>query len=280
MLEIFKFEAMTTPCELQLYTPKKDLATSCAKEILHELKRLEAKYNYFDKNSYLSSLNERKSNILDFETKSLLQRAKQYYKKTNGVFDITVATIKELYKLTSLEELAKQKEKLLPYVGCERFLIKKDKLYFDNEFTKIDLGGFVKEFAVDRAVSIVKKYKIKSALINFGGDIYALGLKPNNEKFKIGIKNPLKKEENLFFIELCNQALTTSASYERNYSIEDKNYSHIISKENKEEEILSSSVVSNSCVECGVYSTSLMIDKSLKTSNKTYLINKDLEVIS
>lgn len=259
---------MTSPCEVILFSPTKSKADETAKAILNEAKRLEKKYNYYDPTSYLSSINSRQNSKLDMESKSLFQRAKLYYKATNGIFDITVATLKDLYTThQTTKELEAQKSALLSYVGCEHFAIKKDKLYFDNIFTKIDLGGFVKEYAVDRAVAIVKKNKIKSALINFGGDIYAFNKKPNGEKFKVGIKDPKDQTKHVKFFEIENQALTTSASYERNYQIEDHSYSHIISKEDSNNIPLSATVISNSCVESGVYSTSLMIDKSLKAPN-------------
>jgi thiamine biosynthesis lipoprotein len=47
-------------------------------------------------------------------------------------------------------------------------------------------------------VAIVKKRKITSAIINFGGDIYAHGKKPNEDKFKIAIKNPKDKNNNFY----------------------------------------------------------------------------------
>jgi len=122
------------------------------------------------------------------------------------------------------------------------------------------LGGFVKEFAVDQAVKILKKEKISSALVNFGGDIYALGSKPNGEKFSIGIKNPLKPSEYLTSVKLSNQALTTSASYERNYEVEGKSFSHIISATNLQKKVLSVTVVASSVLEAGVFSTALSLN--------------------
>ncbi len=268
---------MTSPCEIILFCDTKPKADNTAKAILNEAKRLEKKYNYYDPHSFLSLLNFRKEQILDSESKTLLQRAKLYYKQTNGIFDITIATIKDLYtteKTTKI--LEEKKEQLLAYVGCEHFDIKKNKLYFDNAFTKIDLGGFVKEYAVDRAVSIIKKQKIKSALINFGGDIYALGKKPNGAVYKIGIKNPQDPKQHSKYVTLYNQALTTSASYERNYHIEDKIYSHIVSKEQTSNTPSSVSVISCNCVESGVYSTALMIDKTLKTKNTVIIIDEEI----
>ena len=270
---IYHFTAMTTPCEVILYSDTKMKADKVAQDILKEVKRLEKKYNYYDATSFLSQINLRHVSELDIETKTLLSRAKQYYKITSGIFDITLATIKELYKSnTEIDELEKEKEKLLLFVGCEHFSIKRNKIIFDNLFTKLDLGGFVKEYAVDQSIKIVKKHKIRSAMINFGGDLYVLGKKPNGQKFSVGITDPNDSTKHAHFIELENQALTTSASYERNYQIEDGVYSHILSKTVASSTSLSVSVISSNCVESEVFSTALMIDPTIQHNHQTIII--------
>ena len=264
---------MSTPCELIVYAKEKATADNSAMAVLNETKRLEKKYNYFTNDSLISSINNRQTNTIDSETKSILQRAKQYYTATNKTFDITIATIKDLYKNEKdISILQEKKKKLLKYVGCEHFSLKKDKIIFDNDYTKIDLGGFVKEYAVDRAAFILKKHKINAALINYGGDIYALGKKPDGSKFKVGIKDPNDRSNYAKEVELENQALTTSASYERNYTIQEKTFSHIISKEETNSSPNSVTVISNNCVESGVYSTSIMIDESIQTNNQTIIL--------
>jgi len=264
---------MSTPCELSLFTTTKSQADGIAKAILSETKRLEKKYSYYTSDSLLSQINSRQTQLLDSETKELLSRAKKYYKLTNGLFDITVATLKELYRnLQNEEQLQSELKRLKPFVGCEHFRIQRDKIVFDNPYTKIDLGGFVKEYSVDRAVKILKKHKIQSALVNYGGDIYALGKKPNGEKFSIGIKNPYTLNGFITNVEIEDEALTTSASYERNYTIGSQTYSHIISTDVKSSVPSSVSVVSSNCVESGVYSTSMMIDKDLVTTHKVIIL--------
>ena len=263
---------MTSPCELHIYCNDEVKSRHIAKKILVMAKELEHKYNFYNPNSYLSALNQRKTNTLDVQTKNLLTRAKLFYNKTNGIFDITMGTLTKSRKLTTVEQVEKEMKRLTPFVGVEHFKIKKNKLLFDNPYTIIDLGGFVKEFAVDQAVKILKKEKIASALVNFGGDIYALGLKPNGQSFSIGIKNPLNPKEYLTHANISNQALTTSASYERNHNIEDKNYSHIISTHELQTKVLSATVISSSVVESGVFSTALMIEPMLDCPFETILI--------
>ena len=275
MQNIFRFEAMSTPCEVHIYTHERDKAREVAKEILAATKALEQKYNYYASDSLLHLLNERKENALDAQTKDILAHAKDFYDRTNTFFDISLATIKPLYNAPTLELFYTQREALLPYVGCEHFSIKKNKLVFDNPFTKLDLGGFVKEYAVDKATQILRKRKIEAALINFGGDIYALGHKPNGEKFKIGIKDPQNPAKHLCFVELYNEAIATSAGYERNFKIEGKEFSHILSRQAMQREFTSLSVLAPSALESGVYATSLNIDASLACGYKTIKIDTD-----
>jgi len=269
---------MTTPCEVVIYHQNQTLARNIAKEILVHTKELEKKYNYFDESSLISKINQREISELDIQTKELLKNAKAFYSTTSKAFDITVATIKPLFKYENLEEFEKEKAKLFPFIGCEHFSFKKNKIIFDNPFTKLDLGGMVKEFAVDEAVKILKKRKVTSALVNFGGDLFALGKKPNGERFRIGIKNPQNPQENLTFVEICDEALTTSANYERNYTIQNKTYSHIISPIEKEPTILSATVISNTTLVSGVYSTALMINDTIQTRYKTIKINANMEI--
>lgn len=266
---LYRFEAMTTPCEVAIYTAEKGRADSVAQEILKEAKRLEKKYSFYRSDSYLSRLNRREEERLDPETKNLLQRAKRYYTLTEGVFDVTVATLKHLYREdTGKRALEEAQKALMPYVGCEHLEIRRDRLRFDNPHTRIDLGGFVKEYAVDRAAKLLKKRGIVSALVNFGGDIHAVGRRPDGGRFRVGIKDPKQPANYATFVEIENEALTTSASYERNITIEGERYSHILSKVPHANPPASVTVISPECIESGVYSTALMIDPTLKVRHK------------
>jgi len=270
---IYRYEAMSTPCEITLYAHTKHQADNTANAVLSETKRLEHKYNYYNKNSLISQINSRKIQTLDIETKSIFQRTKKYYKLTNGLFDITIATVKDLYRYEkNIEQFTQKIAILKPFIGTEHFKIQRNKIRFDNPYTKIDVGGFVKEYAVDRSITIIQNYKINSAIVNYGGDIYALGKKPDNSKFSIGVKEPLQTDKIALYVQLENEALTTSASYERNYTIESQRYSHIISNRKLQKDVNSVSVISKNCVESGVYSTSLMIDKNLFCKNKVIIL--------
>jgi len=279
---IYKFSIMTSPCEIHIFSDNKEKANKIADKIFKNSKQLEQKYNFYNPNSFLSQINQRKIDNLDVETQDILKKAESFYYKTETIFDITMGTLKQARKHKSIKEIEDESRKLLSFVGVEHFKIRKNRILFDNPYTVIDLGGFVKELAVDQAVKIVQKAKITSALINFGGDIFALGSKPNGESFMIGIKNPLNPKEYIKRVPLINQALTTSASYERYLKVEDKTYSHIIDKSPIQTKILSATVISSSAVESGVYSTALMIKPTLKVKNSIskILIDKELNILT
>jgi thiamine biosynthesis lipoprotein len=271
---------MTTSCEVQLYGTSQEKARKVASHILENAKKLEKKYNFFNPHSYLSALNRRETTTLDLQTKEVLKLAKRFYQETRGIFDVTMGTLKQSMTHKTVQEVEESKNRLSTFVGCEHFTIKRDTLVFDNPYTQIDLGGFIKEYAVDNAVKIVKKAAIHTALINFGGDIYALGLKPNGNPFKIGIKNPLKPTEYIEDVLLSNQALTTSASYARSTTIEEQNYSHIMHTTPLQKEIISVSVLSPTVLQSGIYSTALMIDPLLPLPFKKIMIDQHLNRIT
>ena len=284
-IELFKFtfESMTSPCEVLIYEKDKNKAFECFEEIKKETFLLEKKYNFYNKDSYLNKvINNRKRNkiSIDNQTYNILYTIKDLSEQTNSIFDITVGTINHWYKKNTIKELDECLLSFKYMYGSSSWFLKDKKLHFKDKETKLDLGGVIKEYAVDVAVMIIKDFNIEAALVNFGGDIYAHGLKPDNSSFSIGIKNPKKTDENLLIVNISNQALTTSASYERYKTVEDKEFSHIINKNKIEHNILSSTIISSSTLESGILSTSFMINPSceIRDEIQVVLIDEDLSI--
>lgn len=93
----------------------------------------------------------------------------------------------------------------------------------------IDLGGVAKGFAADEICLILKENKVSSALIDLGGNIFALGNKVNGKKWKIGVQNPFDKtKEYIGILHIINKSVVTSGSYERYFELNNKKYHHII----------------------------------------------------
>ncbi|KGJ94858.1 FAD:protein FMN transferase [Colwellia psychrerythraea] len=292
-----QFNCMTTPCEVQLFAADAKAAGKVARLIEKNTRRLEKKYNFFSDDSLIGKINNREQATvnIDKETHQVLSLVQTLSATTQGSFDITVGTLKQCAKQTTVAKIEACRAKLTPFIGADKWRLTENSLHFSNEYVKLDLGGVIKEFAVDQAGAIAKNENM-AALINFGGDIYVNGNKPDGSPFNVAIKNPKNPQENIAILQLSNQGLTTSAHYERSTLVEGKSYSHIInskssnskssnaSSSNTNEKkkhndkasntsaILSATVISHSVLTSGIYSTSLMVNSNL-------IIEGDINVV-
>ncbi|MDO8455049.1 MAG: FAD:protein FMN transferase [Sulfurimonas sp.] len=231
----YNFEAFTSPCELQIEIADKTLSDSVAHAIYTNAKRLENEYGFFKRSSQLTLLNNRTQNrqIVSDELAGLIHLSLFYSDKTEGTFDIAVAgTLKEASFASTLQEYNKKIDKLLPFASSTHLKINENEVIFSNNFTKIDLGGLVKEYAVDASIRMLKNAGVSSALVNFGGDVAAYGTY-NSSLWCVGVQNPDMNEQNLCEVTLNENALCTSGHSKRFYQIETERKSHIISAKPK-----------------------------------------------
>ena len=274
-----QFKAMTTPCTVDGFFKSPSDAQRCFKEIELNTLRLERKYNFYAPSSLLSKWNQRKSSKvrLDKESKAVLEQVARLSAATKGGFDISLGTLKQAVKGQDAQRVQQQMAQLKAYVGPTVWQVQGDYLHFEFAQTQLDLGGVIKEVAVDQAVAILKKYTA-AGIVNFGGDLYCLGAKPDGQNFKIGIKHPHNPQQQIAVVALCNQALTTSAHYERSITVGNTLFSHVLGMLNAD--ILSATIIADSVLEAGVYSTALLTASNFALANsvKVLLIDKNLNV--
>ena len=73
------------------------------------------------------------------------------------------------------------------HVGYQHVILnqKEGTIFFDQPGVELDLGGIAKGYAVDRAVTVLKRRGVASALLSAGGStIYALGAPPGKPAWK------------------------------------------------------------------------------------------------
>jgi thiamine biosynthesis lipoprotein len=264
-LYLYKFEAFTTPCELHIQASVKTVADDAAQIIFSQTKRLEHYYGFFRETSELYAINNRINNThtISDEFAGLIQMALFYTKMTQGVFDIALSgTLKASLKASTLENYHTLRDTLLPFASSEHILLEGNQLTFSNDFTKIDFGGLVKEYAVDQAVLQFQNLGIKSALVNFGGDIAAYGT-CHDEPWKVGIQDPNSLNLNIMEVELHNHSLCTSGHSKRFHEIERIKISHIIPSDPVFQNDNQVSILAPTTVDAGAWSTALLINPNL-----------------
>jgi len=111
----------------------------------------------------------------------LLQTAHEFYQKTDHKFDITVQPLLQLWGFYRRKQEEPDPHLLASTVnktGFQNISInwKKQTVFFQNQTVKLDFGGFIKGYALDRCVTILRSAGFKNFFINFGrSSQYGLG---------------------------------------------------------------------------------------------------------
>lgn len=218
---------MGTNVEISIYPPDEE----ALKAAFNEIKKIDNLMSIYKNDSEVSSLNRQGEMKVSPETLEVIKRALEFSRITGGAFDISCKPLIDLWKKARKEGKVPSKEeinKALSLVGYEKIILEGNLVSFKERGMEIDLGGIAKGYAVDKAIEVLKKKGIKRALINAGGDLYALGEPPEGKKWSIGIQHPRNQNELFSVIKLRDKGVATSGDYRRYYTIEGKRYSHII----------------------------------------------------
>lgn len=192
------------------------------------MEEIAAKFNSLDPSSPIYAFNRNNKPISDREILGLINKAQEVSRESDGAFDITVATLLELWGFYGKEYRIPQDQEIkdcLKKVGYQHLSIKNGELIKDNPGTEIDLGGVAKGYALAEALKVLKIQGVVSALIDAGGDVYALG-KKGRKLWRIGLRNP-RGEDLLGYMEVEDLAVMGSGDYERFFIKDGKRYHHI-----------------------------------------------------
>jgi len=213
------------------------IANSALKEAVLEIKRIEEKLSTYKEHSETNLINDNAGITpveVSEETIALIERSIKISVLTQGAFDITYGGLdkkfwnfdKEMKELPNIED-AKKAVSLINYRNIE---INKSEstVFLKEKGMRIGFGGIGKGYAADMAKKVMISMGIDSGVVNASGDMTVWGLKPEGEKWSIGIVHP--SYQNAFFskMEITNHSVATSGNYEKYVMIGGKRYSHTI----------------------------------------------------
>jgi thiamine biosynthesis lipoprotein len=189
-----------------------------------------------------------------------LKFAAEVAKWTNGIFDPTVGKAMEdlgfnQHYLTG-ESIQSSSSDSATYRDI--VLHEQDRTLYLRKPLVIDLGGVAKGFAIDLAAHEMKDFE--GFVVNAGGDLYAGGVDESGCKWKIGIQHPGHKEQIIQTIEISNEAVCTSGSYERKSPLK-AGMHHIIDPKTKQSpnELISCSVIAPYAMMADAFSTASLL---------------------
>ncbi len=79
-------------------------------------------------------------------------------------------------------------------MGYEKVILDGQTLTLPEEM-ELDLGAVGKGYAGDLTADLVKEHGLESALLNIGGNIQAVGSRPDGEDWRLAIRSPYGEGE-------------------------------------------------------------------------------------
>jgi FAD:protein FMN transferase len=100
-------------------------------------------------------------------------------------------------------------------------------LFHDGD-AHLDLGSIAKGYGVDRAAAVLRERGITSAIVEAGGDLYALGTDPAGDPWRVGIQDPNDDRALIGTVEVSDAAVATSGTYRQFFKYRGHRYHHLI----------------------------------------------------
>lgn len=234
--------AMDTYMEFTAYGKNSEKAVDAA---IEEVQKLDAMLSAENSKSEVYALNEQGNLQATDDLAELILRGKEIYQETDGLFDDTIYPVMKLwgfptgnYHVPTAAEVQKKlalvdenKVEIQTRDSDEKGRDSKEKAKFVTlgADQQIDFGGIAKGYTGQKLAELFQEYGVSSALVSLGGNIQAIGTKPDGSSWKVGIRDPKGGQQDYIgVLSVENQAVITSGGYERYFEEDGKTYIHII----------------------------------------------------
>ncbi len=262
------FNAMASPCEILVRNLDAKLIKRIAKIAMSETRRIESKYSRYIKNNLVAQMNNSRGRTvpIDSETFNLLEYAKNIHQLSDGLFDITSGALRKVWRFEKNAQPPTESEirDVLPHIGFK--LLE----YDDHSFrcpnnTEIDFGGVGKEYAVDQVSNLLRPICSESKssyLVNYGGDISAVKLDEQHQKWIVGVESASNDQQTDSIINILHGSVATSGNTKRHLQYKGKLYGHILNPKTGypiEDAPRSITTFASSCLVAGSFSSLAML---------------------
>lgn len=244
-------------------------------------------------NSELFKLNETGHLVCSDILIEGIQTGLEYSALSKGAFDITIASVNDLWSFSSAKPVLPDPDKIkteLPKVDYRNVIVNGNEVFLKNN-AKIDLGAIAKGLIADKLKEYLVSQNVHHALINLGGNILLIGGKSSSEDFSIGIQKPFANDKTpILGLKISDRSIVSTGIYERCFTLDNKFYHHILNPQTGypyENEIAGITIISKNSITADALSTTcycLGINDGLKLVNSlpdTYavFIKKDGSLI-
>jgi thiamine biosynthesis lipoprotein len=215
-----------------------EAAESAVAAAFEEMRRVEALMSRFIPTSDVSRVNQAAGAEpvqVSEEAFMLIERALEWSEASGGAFDVTIGPVVDAWGFGGDDPRVPDPDALAKAVALVSFrAIELDPVRKTVRLATpgmcLDLGGIAKGYAADRAAAVLRERGVKHALIDAGGNIVAVGSRPDGTPWHIGIRDPRGSSPTDTIgpvVEVSDAAVVTSGDYERFFIAEGQRYHHI-----------------------------------------------------
>ena len=221
-----------TVIQITLYDESK---TSCIDECFALAEKYENMFSPTVRNSDLWNINHSAGNpiIVSDETAALLRTALSYCELTNGRIDVTIESVNSLWDFHTDEGADVPADadiaEALTHVDYHALQIDGNTVTLTDPEAKITLGFIAKGYIADKMKEYLLSRDVKSAIINLGGNLLAVGSKPDGTAFSFGVQKPFDVQGTpITVLSVSDRSLVSSGVYERCFYRNNILYHHIL----------------------------------------------------
>ena len=169
--------------------------------------------------------------------------AKEMYTLTGGEVNIALGSVLSLWhdareaasvspnlaRIPSMDELTEAME----HTSIDGLIIDEENctVYLSDSEMSLDVGALGKGYAAEAARRALIDMGVSSYVLNIGGNISAIGTKPDGNAWRTSVKSPHEAGKYALTVNLKDTSCVTSGDYERYFIYENKKYHHIIDKD-------------------------------------------------
>lgn len=208
-----------------------------------------------------------KSVTVSDDTAYLINKAIYYSRLSNGAYDITIAPLSSLWNFkdnnSGILPDSDDISNALKHVNYQNINISQNTVSLSDPYAQIDLGSIAKGYIADKLKECLLENNIKSAIINLGGNVLAIGKKPDNSDWNIGIQKPFdERNQTIASVSVCDKSVVSSGTYERFFMSDGVLYHHILDTDSGypvDNGLCQVSIITNSSVDADALSTTCFV---------------------
>jgi thiamine biosynthesis lipoprotein len=228
---------MGTLADFAVVHPDRQYAQAAIDAAAERLRQVERVMTHFSSTSDVGRANSAAGNeavVVTSETAGVLRAALAWADATEGAFDPCLGTAIDLWDVghrhvppdaAAVHRLAGRQ--LYRALDVDRWRGHPAAWLTDRD-ARIDLGGIAKGFGVDQAVATLRDWGIRDALVNVGGDLYAIGHSEDGNAWRVGVRSPDRADKLIAMLEVEDAAIATSGDYLQYFEYHGRRYHHLL----------------------------------------------------